>query len=145
MAIVFKGKAVFEGTHGTFDVIVYPVAQSQKLTQNWEQEDGKNAHGDDMYAVARNEHYLYDMGMKIVGDTKAHAAGAVAFLSPLSSVVVTDPGPESPAIPPIMLGTFQIVNGSEIDLGNTKVGDITFKLRKYADSTQNTLMNTTPS
>ena len=138
-SVVKRGKASIEGVVGTFDVILYPVAQSIKLTQNFNEEIVQDIHGFDAAWLARNEHNTYDLGMKILGDTAAHAATGGAFLAPYATVTITASDLT------VLNGAYQLVNGSEIDLGNTKVGDISFKLRKYADSTQNTSATSTPS
>lgn len=138
-SVVFRGKAAVEGIAGTFDVITYPVAQTGKLTQNFEEEIVKDVHGFDGAWLARNEHELFDVGMKILGDTAAHAATGGAFLAPFATVTL------SGFTLTVLNGAYQLVSGGDIDLGNTKVGDISFKLRKYADSTQNTAATSTPT
>lgn len=137
--VVVKGKAVLEGIAMTFDVILYPLPQTAKMTQNWDEELIKDQHGYTNVWLARDEHHLLDLGMKIIGDTHAHALSGAAFLSPLSTVTISGADPAS------WNTTYQLVNGGDIDLANTKVGDITFKLRKYADATQNGLAVTTPT
>lgn len=137
--ITKKGLATVEGTTGTFDVILYPVAQTIKSTQNFEEEIVKDIRGFDAAWLYRNEHRMFDIGAKIVGDTVAHAKAGGAFFSPAATVVI------SACDLTELNGSYHVVSGSDIDLGNTKVGDINFKLRKYADSTQNTASITTPS
>jgi|SRR5581483_8385834 len=140
MATVTKrGKASVEGIPGTFDVIIYPVQQTGKLTQNFEEEIIKDVHGFDTAWLARNEHEMFDVAMKLLGDTQAHAIAGGAFLAPLSTVNL------SGFDLAVLNGAYQVTPGGDVDLANTKVGDITFKLRKYADQTQNTLANTTPA
>lgn len=138
-SVVFRGKAALEGIAGTFDVIVYPVAQTGKLSQNFEEEIVKDVHGFDAAWLARNEHELFDVGMKVLGDTAAHAAAGAAFLAPFATVTL------SAFTATVFNGAYQLISGGDIDLGNTKVADINFKLRKYADATQNTSATTTPS
>ena len=80
---------------------------------------------------------------------------SVVPLTELKSVKASPPADtvkpcEAPVLIPsgdaaIMNGTYQVMNGGEIDLGNTKIGDITFKLRRYANSSQNTVFTTTPT
>lgn len=137
--VVKRGKASVEGVVATIDVIVYPLAQSISLTQDFQEEIIQDEHGFDAAWLARNEKYEFEIGMKIVGDTTAHAKSGGAFLSPLATVTI------SGCDLTVLNGAYQNVSGSKIDLGNNKVGDISFKLRRYADSTQNTLATTTPS
>lgn len=139
MAQVVRGKASVHGVAGSFDVILYPVAQSMRFSQNFELDIAKDNQGDDAAWRTSNETYDLDMGMKLLGDTIAHAKAGAAMLAPLAAVAV------SSGDAAIANGTYQVMNGAEIDLGNTKIGDITFKLRRYANSTQNTLFTTTPS
>lgn len=137
--ITKRGKAVVEGVDGALDVVVYPVQQSAKATQNWDAEELKDEGGFDMAWLSRNHHYLNDHAFKIVGDTAAHAAAGGVFLAPWATVTISGFDLAQ------FNGTYQNISGAEIDLGNTKVGDLMLKLRKYADSTQNTLSQTTPS
>lgn len=134
-----RGKASVEGVAATFDVILYPEQQSAKMTRNAEEEIIKDRHGFDTAWLFRNEHYTGDWSMKILGDTVAHAKTGAAFLALGSKVTI------SAADVPALNGDWQVMPGDDIDLGNTKVGDITFKLRKYADATQNALALTTPA
>jgi len=137
--ITQRGKAVLEGIAGTFDVITYPIAQTGKLTQNWEEELVKDEHGFDAAWLERNVHYLADFSFKIVGDTAAHAQGAAVFLAALATVTLS--GFQAAAFN----GSYQNISGADIDLSNVKVADLALKLRRYDDTTQNTLSQTTPS
>lgn len=134
-----KGNATFNGIAGTFDVIVYPVSQEGRLTQNWEEEIVKDVNGSDTAWLARNEHHMLDLAMKLIGPTAANAAAGGVFLAPLTSVNLSGFG-----LSPLN-GQFQVTNGSDIAAHFDKVGDISFKLRQYADPNQNALANTTPS
>lgn len=139
MANVLRGKAQVHGVVGTFDVITYPVAQSMRFSQSFDLDVAKDELGNDAAWRTANELYDVDLAMKLLGDTLAHAKAGAALLAPLATVTISS-GDAS-----IVNGTYQVINGGEIDLGNTKIGDITFKLRRYANSTQNTLFTTTPS
>lgn len=139
MANVLRGKAQVHGVVGSFDVILYPVAQSMRFSQGFDLDIAKDNMGDDAAWRTSNEIYDVDLACKLLGDTLAHAKAGAAMLAPLAAVVITS-GDAA-----IMNGTYQVMNGGEIDLGNTKIGDITFKLRRYANSSQNTVFTTTPS
>lgn len=140
MATVTKrGKANVEGIPGSIDLVVYPVAQSGKMTANFEEEVIKDVHGFDAAWLARNLHYLNDHAFKLLGDTQAHAVAGGAFIAPYATVTLS--GFDLAAFN----GTYQNISGQEIDLGNTKVGDFATKFRRYDDATQNTLSQTTPS
>ncbi len=137
--LTVRGKAAVSGCAATFDVILYPVQQSMKMSQEYEEEIVKDAVGQDSAWLARNERWMGDIAMKLLGDTAAHAAAGAAFLAPLAVVTIT----ASPVA--AFNTTWQITNGSDIGLNNDKVGDINFKLRRYSDATQNTLAQTTPA
>lgn len=136
--IVKRGLASVSGVVGLFDVIIYPVAQSGKLTESYDKEVIKNVKGSDVSALGRNETYAGDFAMKLLGDTDTHAKAGAALLAPLA--VVTLSGFEVAAFN----GAYTVEPGGSIDLGNTKVGDIEFKLMRYTDADQNTLMTSIP-
>ena len=134
-----RGKAQVFGIPGDFDVILYPVQQSAKLNHNFKEEIVADPLNQDCAWNATNEHIMGDVMMKLLGDTQAHAVAGGAFLAPLA--VVTLSGFDLA----VYNTTWEIVPGSDIDQKNTSVGDITFKLRRYVDATQNTLAAATPS
>lgn len=137
--LTVRGKATVSGNTAAFDVILYPVQQSMKATQQFDEEIVKDAVGQDSAWLARNEKYEGDVMMKLLGDTAAHAQAGAAFLGPLAVVTI------STCLVTLWNTTWQVVPGSDVSLQNDRVGDISFKLRRYADSTQNTLAGTTPS
>jgi hypothetical protein len=137
--VVKRGKASVEGIAGSFDVIVYPVAQTGKLTHQWEEEIVKDVHGFDAAWLLRNEHATFDVGMKLLGDTNAHAIAGGVLLAPMAAVVL------SGFDLAVLNTTYHTTPGEDIDLANTKVGDINYKLRRYINSDQNTAAATTPS
>lgn len=137
--LTIRGKANLSGNTAAFDVILYPLQQSMKANQEWDEEIIKDAVGQDCSWLARNEKYMGDVGMKLVGDTAAHAQAGAAFLGPLAVVTI------STCLCTLWNTTWEVVSGSSIGLTNDKVGDIEFRLRRYADSTQNTLAAATPS
>lgn len=138
-SVTVRGKAVVEGIAGAFDVIVYPLQQTGKMTSNFEEEIVKDVHGFSAAWLARDWHYLNDFAFKLIGDTHAHAVAGGVFLAPFATVTLS--GFDLSAFN----GTYQNVSGQDIDLSNVKVGDMNVKLRMYADGTQNTLSQTTPS
>ena len=137
--LVSRGKATVNGVAATFDVILYPIQQSMKATHQFSQEEAKDALGQDTAWIARNEMIEGDVAMKLLGDTVAHATAGAAFLAPLAVVTI------SGCTVAAWNTTWIVQPGSDIDTGNTKIGDIAFKLRRYVDGTQNTLYATTPS
>ncbi len=138
--VVKRGLATLEGTKMTIDVILYQVPQSAKISHSFEEEIVKDNRGFDAAWLGRNEHQTVDLAMKLAGDTTAHVLAAAAFLAPYATVQI------SVTDAPALAGTqYQVISGSDIDLGNTKVADITWKLRKYADSTQAAASVATPT
>ena len=71
------------------------------------------------------------------------------FLAPLTIVTLSNfPTGGMPAIPAAncaLNGTWQCVTGADLDLGATKAGEFTVKLRRYANSDQNTAMAIIPT
>lgn len=131
VSIVKRGLANVAGIVGAIDTIVYPVAQSATLTQNFEEEVVKDVIGFDAAWLARNLHYLADFKFKMLGDTAAHAKG-VTMLAPFATCTFSGFDLAD------FNGTWQNISGQQIDLNNTSVADFAAKFRRYADGTQNT-------
>jgi len=139
IAITKRGLAGVDGVVGALDAIVYPVAQSGKQTLNYEEDIVKDNLGFDAAWRARNTHRLNDFGFKLLGDTAAHAKTGATMLAPLATVVLSGFDVAD------FNGSYQNISGQEIDLGNTKVGDMMLKLRRYDDAGQNASAIATPS
>lgn len=147
VTIIARGKATVNGVAGAIDVLVYPVQQKFKATQNFEEEAGKDVIGFTAWLLARDEHAQGTYGVKFVGDTAAHAKVPVSsagllgqpMFAPYTSLTF------SGFDMAVMNGVWQIISGSELDQENVKVADGDYKIRKWADSTQNTNLNTAPS
>jgi hypothetical protein len=142
MPNTFRGKAQVAGSKFLADVILYPIANSLKLSQNWEEDMLKDEQGDDNSVRAHNEKYIGDLGMILVDksstSTAANAKAGAAFFAPLANVTI------STCDVAAWNAVYQVESGSDISQENTQGGKIAFKLRRWADSTQNTLMTTTP-
>lgn len=150
-SVTFRGKAAIEGVAGAIDVVVYPTAQTLKGTQQYDEEIIKDEHGFDVSWVSRNEHMMLEIGLKFLGDTAAHAAIPMQnsgsqvstlgqpFLKPYQTMVLSGFALAA------LNGTYQNITGTTMDFANTKVADGDYKLRRYADSTQNTGATTAPS
>lgn len=139
MPVTKRGKASVSGVAGSFDVILYPVPQSMKLSHKFDMVVTKDAQGDDAAWKANNELVDGDWMMKLLGATSANAKAGGAFLAPLAVITVTSSDLT------INNTTWCVVPDSSIDLKNDDVGDIAFKVRRYVDSTQNTLFQTIPT
>lgn len=127
------------GCAATFDIILYPVQQSMKLTHNFELKKTQNAQGDDFAWKANNETVDGEWMMKLVGDNSAHAKAGAAFLAPLAIITV------SGADASINNTTWALVPSSSLDFKNDDVGDVAYKVMRYVDSSQQTALATTPS
>lgn len=137
--LIKRGKASVTGCPFTFDVVLYPVPQSAKVTHNFELEKVKDVQGQDVAWISRNELLDADIMLKLLGDTAAHAAAGAAFLAPMAVITI------SGADATLWNTTWILSPGSSLDLKNDSVGELGLKLYKYVDSTQNTLAATTPS
>lgn len=136
--ITKRGSATINGVLGSIDLVVYPVAQSANLQQQWEEEIVKDTAGFDAAWLGRNHHYLANFKFKALGDTAAHALSGLAFIAPLATVVLSNFIGD-------LNGSYQNVSGATIDLNNTTVADFQTNFRRYSDSTQNTAALATPS
>jgi hypothetical protein len=142
-----RGQGAVQGVVGTFDVIIYPVGQTGKTEQQFELEEVKDQQGFDQAWLARNEHRLMDWSFKLLGglvpvngvNPNELAAAGAAFIAPLgivnlSGFAVVD-----------FNGAYQNISGGVIDLGNTKVGELMTKFRRYTDAGQQTGIQTIPT
>lgn len=139
----FRGKAQVSGSAMTFDVILYPIPQSAKMDHEFKLDIVEDSNGDDISLRAHNEMYSGDIGMVLVDQSStsslANAESGGAFLSPLSTVTI------SACQLATWNGTWQYRPSSSIDLQNTQPGKMSYKLVRYANSTQQTLLTSTPS
>jgi hypothetical protein len=144
----FRGKAQVagllssDGTAIVFDVILYPMPQSMKLSQEFDEDITQNEIGDDCGWRARNEKFMGDVGMKLMDKSAtsliANAKTGAAFHAPYAIITITKSAVAA------WNTTWQNISGGGIDQDNVKIGDINFRLRRYSDATQNTLAATTP-
>lgn len=107
--------------------------QSVNATQNFEEKVTKDANGADANWTTQNEHSIVKIKFVMSGATRAAAAAIGAFVSPLAKVTLAN------FLVSTLNGDYQNMSGATIDLGNEKNGEVDLTLRKYADSTQNTL------
>ena len=142
MANTFRGKAQVAGTKFTADVILYPIANDLELNQDFATDVVLDEQGDDYSKRAHNEKYVGDLGMVLVdksaSSTAANAQAGAAFLTPLATVNITACDVAG------WIGAYTLETGSKISQQNTSHGKMTYKLMKYANSAQNTLMTSVP-
>ena len=143
MANTFRGYAQVAGVSGTFSApaAFYPLKESMKFTQNFDEDIIKDEQGNDAAWRAFNEKFEGDIAMRLVvtapGTQSSAAAKALAaLLTPYQIVTLT--GCDIAA----WNTSYQVVSGSDIGLTNTTAGNMTWKLRRYANSAQNILATT---
>ena len=99
--------------------------------------------GNDTAERTSNEKIMGDVNMILIDKSTmtstTNAKGGGAFLGPLAIVTITlcDLA--------FWNTTWQIVSGSSIKLKNSATGVMLYKMRRYVDSAQNTLMSSIPS
>lgn len=146
MANTFLGKAQVAGTSGTLavgNVTLNALKEGMDFTHQFEEDIIKDEQGNDAAWRAFNEKYEGDIKMRLVdtgnSSSFAGAAALAATLTPYAVVTISDCTIES------WNTTYQVIPGSSVGLVNTTAGNMSWKLRRYADSAQNTLATTTPS
>lgn len=146
MSNTFLGKAQVAGTSGALTVATValnPLKESMEFTHHFEEDIIKDEQGNDAAWRAFNERYEGDLKMRLVDtstpSTFAQAKALAAALTPYAIVAIT--GCDIAA----WNTSYQIISGSSVDLKNTTAGGMSWRLRRYADATQNTLATTTPS
>jgi len=135
--VVKRGKASIEGVAGTFDALL--TKQTIRHGQEFDEETIKDENGFDCAWNYRNEKATVDISCKLLGDNATNLAAEAVYFGPGNIVNLSNFAPN------VINGSYHIVSGCEISLANDRVGDMTFKLRKYADATQNTAATSTPS
>lgn len=151
MATATRGYAQINSGFGsvTFDVILYAEPQSMKASQEWDDTKVKDRNGLDCSRQAKNERYTGEIGFKLLGDNSTNAAkiNTVApggFLPKLSTVIIAGVSLTAGATN-IFNASWTVESGCDIMLKNDDCADFNLKLGRYADSTQNTLMVSTPA
>ena len=140
VAVTFKGLASIEGVAGgvSLNVIVW-LMQTGRFNDNFEEEVIKDQHGFDTAWLARNQHTMADLGMKIVGASFATITNQTWPLTPYATVTLTG------FVLSSINGTYQYITGADTNFNFDKVAEATFKLRKYADVVQAALSVANPS
>ncbi len=109
-------------------------------THQFKIEDLQDYQGADVTAIATNEHFEVDIDFKPSGATRAAAAAVAVFLTPLSKVTLANFKVSA------FNGDHQYRGDTVIELSNVNPAKLSgMKLRRYADSTQNTALTTTVS
>lgn len=127
------------GTVFAGDVILYPTPETMKANHEFEEDVVQDVVGQDTAWRSRNERIMGDLGMVLVGDTFAHAAAGAAFFAPYAIITI------STCACVLWNTTWQVISGSDISQQNTGTGKYNLKLRRYVDSTQNTLAAAIPA
>ena len=143
MANTFRGLAQIAGVSGvlTTTVALYPLKESMKFSENFEEDIIKDEAGNDAAWRAFNEKYEGDIGMRLVvttGGTQSTAGvnALVAALTPYKIVTISACAVTS------FNASYQVISGSDVGLTNTTAGTMSWKLRRYVDGAQNILATT---
>jgi hypothetical protein len=143
MPNIFRGKAQVSGTVFVADVILYPWPESMDLNHEFQEDIIHDTSGGDAAWRSRNEMITGELGMVFVdqssSSTAAHAAAGAAFFAPYAILTI------STCAVVAWNTTWQVVSGASINQKNTDTAKGKFRLRRYVDSTQNTLAATIPS
>lgn len=146
MANTFRGKAQVAGTSGTLTIsaaILYALKENMGLNHDFSEDIIADEQGNDCAWRGFNEKYMGDIGMRLVhtGSPSSFANAALLAAALVPYAIVTIASCDIAA----WNTTWQVVTGGSSGLKNTTAGDMSFKLRRYVDSTQNTLAATIPS
>jgi hypothetical protein len=148
MANTFRGKAQISGVSGTVvaaAVTINLLKEGAQLTHTFEEDVIKDETGNDAAWKASNERDEGSVSLRLVDTgtptSQANIETFCAALGPYAVVVL------STFKPARFNGSYQLVSGSDYSLSNTTAGTVGLKLRKYVDTTQQTLSTTafTPS
>lgn len=137
---VINGKAILHGIRndGTAIDIGYDAfIDTAKLQHKFKLDAVEDEQGFDASLIATNEMYEVDITLTPNGNTRALAQDATVVLDPLESVTFSH-------FAVALYNRAWIYIGDEsIELSKGKDGKVTLKFRSYADSDQNTSLNTT--
>ena len=140
---IFRGKARVSGSTFVADVVLYPIAESLKLGQEFEEDIVKDELGRDISWRAINQKYSGDVGLilidKSTSSTAANAKAGAAFFEPYAIIDVTTCDCAA------WVRKWQNISGASIDLNQGQIGKMSIRLRAYADAEQNALAVSTPT
>lgn len=131
--ITNSGSAITISGYATFNL------KSAKLGHKFDIQDIKDANNFDNTAIATNEHTELDIEFVVSGADRAAAAATAVFLAPLAAVTLANFKIAA------FNGVYQYRGDASIDLTDSGPAKMMLKIRKYADSTQNTALTTTIS
>jgi hypothetical protein len=146
----YRGKAQISGVSGTVTVAAAAwnlLKESAQISRNFEEDIIKDETAGDCAWRASNQKDEGTIGFRLVDTgTPTTQANIETFCSnlldaPYATIVLSGFKPAA------FNGSYQAVSGQDLNLSNTTAGSGSIKLRKYVDSTQQTLSTTvfTPS
>lgn len=140
MADVQTGVGIVYGINGTITMtgVASFLMDSAKATHNFETDDIKGADNFTASSVAVDPSIELDVQWTPSAASKAAAHATVAFLDPLTKVTLAGFTATQ------FNGDYQYRSGGSIDLSK-KEAKMTFKLKRWTDPTQNTILTTTVS
>jgi hypothetical protein len=150
MANTYRGKAQISGVNGTVTVAAAAwrlLKESSGITRNFEEDIIKDENNGDCAWKASNVLDEGEIGFRLLDTgSPTSEANIETFCSnlldnPYATVTLSGFKPAA------FNGSYQAISGQNLNLSNTTAGSGTLRLRKYVDSTQQTLSTTafTPS
>lgn len=142
MANTFRGKAQISGTSGTVTVAAAAwrlLKESARISRTFEEDIIKDEANGDCAWRASNQKDEGEIGFRLVDTgsptTEANIESFCAALlnTPYATIVLSGFKPAA------FNGSYQAISGQDMSLANTTAGSGSMKLRKYVDSTQQTL------
>lgn len=130
-----KGTAVIDSVSGTISGYASTALnQNAKATQNFQMGEIKDASGFDANLSSVNEFLEMDFEFIPAGASRSAAVAIAVFLAPLTKVTLAS------FQATVLNGDWILMSGTMLDVKNGPGASQTLKLRKYADSTQNTAL-----
>ena len=136
---IATGKAQIDGIGGvTFTVLSpNPTPQTGRLSVAADLSTEKDGRGFDNAWRWRNLHYNVTWTFVLQGTTFANAQSSGTVVNPGTKVTIASCEVAA------YNGDWVVMEGASYDLGNTKAATMDIPLRRYADSSQNSLATTT--
>lgn len=146
--IIQRGIASLQTTAGALDAYPNVAMQAMKAKQVWDNNMVKDFGGFEFGWDARNSHIILTLDYELTGASYALAIVNGAFLLPFAQVAITGsdlPWINATGVGGLYTGNWCYSEGGDLNLSNTKQGNFTLTLRKFADATQNSAQFSTPS
>jgi hypothetical protein len=131
--------AIVNGTPTNISAWASIAVQSTGITQKWDQENIKDSNGFTCSRQARDASFDKKIMFKPTAQTLALARSATVVLAPFAELDFA--GEDATDLD----GGWQLQSGAEIQIKNDASADYSLSVERFADSTQNALILSTPS